>query len=128
MTDDGPEPEAMLHERPRGRGRAAPAAPAADLAARPIVALAAIGSLMFAFPLAFEFGDGGAVIAMLGPADLLLRGRLGHDGRPPGRLHVARAAARAAPAADRTGGSSLALRRDGRGGGGLAVWRVARLR
>lgn len=32
----------------------------------PIVMLAAIGSLMFAFPLAFEFGDGGAVVAMLG--------------------------------------------------------------
>ncbi|UGY95261.1 hypothetical protein [Streptomyces gobiensis] len=32
----------------------------------PIVGLAAIGSLMFAFPLAFELGDGGAVIAMLG--------------------------------------------------------------
>ncbi|MDK1476446.1 hypothetical protein QNO07_24055 [Streptomyces sp. 549] len=32
----------------------------------PIVALAATGSLMFAFPLAFEFGDGGAVVAMLG--------------------------------------------------------------
>lgn len=32
----------------------------------PIVGLAALGSLMFAFPLAFEFGDGGAVVAMLG--------------------------------------------------------------
>jgi hypothetical protein len=32
----------------------------------PIVALATVGSLMFAFPLAFEFGDGGAVVAMLG--------------------------------------------------------------
>ncbi|MEW1752595.1 hypothetical protein ACIQU1_30360 [Streptomyces angustmyceticus] len=32
----------------------------------PIVALAALGSLMFAFPLAFEIGGGGAVIAMLG--------------------------------------------------------------
>ncbi|MEC4015879.1 hypothetical protein [Streptomyces sp. H27-D2] len=32
----------------------------------PIVVLAALGSLMFAFPLAFEFGDGGAVVAMLG--------------------------------------------------------------
>jgi hypothetical protein len=32
----------------------------------PIVVLAAVGSLMFAFPLAFEFGDGGAVVAMLG--------------------------------------------------------------
>ncbi|MFF9785944.1 hypothetical protein [Streptomyces nigrescens] len=33
----------------------------------PIVALSALGSLMFAFPLAFELGgDGGAMIAMLG--------------------------------------------------------------
>lgn len=32
----------------------------------PIVMLGAAGSLMFAFPLAFEFGDGGAVVAMLG--------------------------------------------------------------
>lgn len=32
----------------------------------PIVALGALGSLMFAFPLAFDFGDGGAVVAMLG--------------------------------------------------------------
>ncbi|MEG3631106.1 hypothetical protein [Streptomyces poriticola] len=32
----------------------------------PIVSLAAVGSLMFAFPLAFDFGDSGAVIAMLG--------------------------------------------------------------
>ncbi|MFF5789508.1 hypothetical protein ACFY8P_31575 [Streptomyces sp. NPDC012693] len=32
----------------------------------PIVGLAAVGSLMFAFPLAFGSGDGGAVLAMLG--------------------------------------------------------------
>ncbi|MFI6346238.1 hypothetical protein [Streptomyces sp. NPDC050560] len=32
----------------------------------PIVGLAVVGSLMFAFPLAFEFGDSGAVVAMLG--------------------------------------------------------------
>ncbi len=32
----------------------------------PIVGLGAVGSLMFAFPLAFEFGDGGPVVAMLG--------------------------------------------------------------
>ncbi|MDT3397061.1 hypothetical protein RKE29_10455 [Streptomyces sp. B1866] len=32
----------------------------------PIVGVAILGSLMFAFPLAFEFGDGGAVVAMLG--------------------------------------------------------------
>jgi hypothetical protein len=32
----------------------------------PIVAIGTLGSLMFAFPLAFEFGDGGPVVAMLG--------------------------------------------------------------
>jgi hypothetical protein len=32
----------------------------------PVVGLGVLGSLMFAFPLAFEFGDGGAVVAMLG--------------------------------------------------------------
>ncbi|WP_340563677.1 hypothetical protein [Streptomyces sp. GSL17-111] len=32
----------------------------------PIVGLAVLGSLMFAFPLAFDIGDGGAVVAMLG--------------------------------------------------------------
>lgn len=32
----------------------------------PIIAIGALGSLMFAFPLAFEFGDGGPVVAMLG--------------------------------------------------------------
>ncbi|WP_031513060.1 membrane protein [Streptomyces sp. NRRL F-5123] len=32
----------------------------------PIVALAVAGSLMFAFPLAFESGDAGPVVAMLG--------------------------------------------------------------
>lgn len=32
----------------------------------PIVVFGALGSLMFAFPLAFEFGDGGPVVAMLG--------------------------------------------------------------
>ncbi|MET7741964.1 hypothetical protein [Streptomyces sp. NPDC005385] len=62
---DGPEPGAMSPEpavevelRPQRRLRIWQLAP--------IVALAATGSLMFAFPLAFEFGDGGAVVAMLG--------------------------------------------------------------
>jgi hypothetical protein len=32
----------------------------------PIVALGTVGSLMFAFPLAFESGGGGAIVAMLG--------------------------------------------------------------
>ncbi|GHH87791.1 membrane protein [Streptomyces sulfonofaciens] len=54
----GPEPEVEVELRPQRRLRIWQLAP--------IVALAAIGSLMFAFPLAFEFGDGGAVVAMLG--------------------------------------------------------------
>ncbi|MGW0855133.1 hypothetical protein [Streptomyces sp. NPDC002690] len=93
----------------------------------PIVVLAAIGSLMFAFPLAFEFGDGGAVVAMLG---LLISGcaagwgmaaarRVGHiwpglpargsGTRPDWRVIAL------------YGALVLALV-------GLAVWRVARLR
>ncbi|CAM5696028.1 hypothetical protein [Streptomyces purpurascens] len=64
VTDDGPEPDEMFAEevevelRPQRRLRIWQLAP--------IVGLAALGSLMFAFPLAFDFGDSGAVIAMLG--------------------------------------------------------------
>ncbi|MGW2933786.1 hypothetical protein ACWDA7_18465 [Streptomyces sp. NPDC001156] len=65
VTADGPEAHELTagHEvevelRPQRRLRTWQLAP--------IVALAAVGSLMFAFPLAFEFGDGGAVVAMLG--------------------------------------------------------------
>ena len=66
VTDDGPEPEEMftggdeveVELRPQRRLRVWQLAP--------IVALGALGSLMFAFPLAFDFGDSGAVIAMLG--------------------------------------------------------------
>ncbi|MEU6995054.1 hypothetical protein ABZ953_30915 [Streptomyces sp. NPDC046465] len=65
VTDDGPGADEMVPEaevevelRPQRRLRIWQLAP--------IVILAAIGSLMFAFPLAFEFGDGGAVVAMLG--------------------------------------------------------------
>ncbi|MYR64067.1 hypothetical protein GTY54_50330, partial [Streptomyces sp. SID625] len=64
VTADGPEPEAMfagpeveVELRPQRRLRIWQLAP--------IVGLAAVGSLMFAFPLAFD-GDSGAVIAMLG--------------------------------------------------------------
>lgn len=69
LTPDGPDlPEP---------GTEAAAGPAVEVELRPqrrlriwqiapIVMLAAAGSLMFAFPLAFEFGDGGAVVAMLG--------------------------------------------------------------
>ncbi|MFE9256835.1 hypothetical protein [Streptomyces sp. NPDC006879] len=63
LSSDGPEheepvPEYEVELRPRRRLRLWQLAP--------IVSLAAAGSLMFAFPLAFEFGDGGAVVAMLG--------------------------------------------------------------
>ncbi|MEY7978553.1 hypothetical protein ACF052_00235 [Streptomyces pilosus] len=66
VTDDGPTPEEMftageeveVELRPQRRLRLWQLAP--------IVGLAALGSLMFAFPLAFDFGDSGAVIAMLG--------------------------------------------------------------
>lgn len=70
LTPDGPDapdtaeaeaaaaPEFEVELRPQRRLRLWQIAP--------IVILAAAGSLMFAFPLAFEFGDGGAVVAMLG--------------------------------------------------------------
>ncbi|THA31726.1 MULTISPECIES: hypothetical protein [unclassified Streptomyces] len=70
LTPDGPDapdtaqaeaaagPEFEVELRPQRRLRIWQIAP--------IVMLAAAGSLMFAFPLAFEFGDGGAVVAMLG--------------------------------------------------------------
>ncbi|WP_264202646.1 hypothetical protein [Streptomyces bambusae] len=71
LSPDGPEheepvPEYEVELRPQRRLRLWQLAP--------IVMLAAAGSLMFAFPLAFEFGDGGAVVAMLG---LLISGCAG---------------------------------------------------
>ncbi|MFD6422857.1 hypothetical protein [Streptomyces sp. NPDC060198] len=93
----------------------------------PIVVLAATGSLMFAFPLAFEFGDGGAVVAMLG---LLISGcaagwgmmaarRVGHTWPGlPARGSGTRPDWRVIAL---YGVCALALV-------GLAVWRVARLR
>src|ERR1700761_2708465 len=64
VTADGREPEEMfagpeveVELRPQRRLRIWQLAP--------IVGLAAVGSLMFAFPLAFDFGGSGAVIAML---------------------------------------------------------------
>ncbi|MBW1600848.1 hypothetical protein JJV70_01745 [Streptomyces sp. JJ66] len=93
----------------------------------PIVGLAVLGSLMFAFPLAFEFGDGGAVVAMLG---LLITGcaagwgmmaarRVGHTwpglpARGSGRTADWRVIALYAVVC----GTLIAL----------ALWRVARLR
>ncbi|MFJ8464115.1 hypothetical protein [Streptomyces swartbergensis] len=124
VTDDGPEPEMFAGEvevelRPQRRLRIWQLAP--------IVSLAALGSLMFAFPLAFDFGDSGAVIAMLGLLicscaagwGMTAARRVGHtwpglpakgsDCRPDWRVVLAYAVMVAAVVV-------------------LAVWRVARLR
>ncbi|MQY15371.1 hypothetical protein SRB5_55500 [Streptomyces sp. RB5] len=77
--DDSPRDTAeLLHDAPRDEPE--PELPVVEESFRelrpprlfrvwqlaPIVGCAVVGSLMFAFPLAFEFGDGGAVVAMLG--------------------------------------------------------------
>ena len=66
VTDDGPEPEEMFTSGPEVEVELRPQRRLRIWQLAPIVALAAIGSLMFAFPLAFDFGDSGAMIAMLG--------------------------------------------------------------
>ncbi|MFS8202336.1 hypothetical protein ACLVWQ_27070 [Streptomyces sp. CWNU-52B] len=126
VTADGPEPGEMFAEpevevelRPQRRMRIWQLAP--------IVGLAALGSLMFAFPLAFDFGDSGAVIAMLGLLlsscaagwGMMAARRVGHTWpglpqrgsahRPDWRVVIAYAVVVAAVVV-------------------LAVWRVARLR
>jgi hypothetical protein len=66
VTDDGPEPEEMFAGGPEVEVELRPQRRLRIWQLAPIVGLAALGSLMFAFPLAFDFGDSGAVIAMLG--------------------------------------------------------------
>ncbi|MBZ9639516.1 hypothetical protein [Streptomyces sp. PSKA30] len=66
MTDDGPEPDEMFVGGPEVEVELRPQRRLRLWQLAPIVGLAALGSLMFAFPLAFDFGDSGAVIAMLG--------------------------------------------------------------
>ncbi|MFI9029315.1 hypothetical protein [Streptomyces sp. NPDC053560] len=67
---DGPDAQAEDDRPPEGAASFRELRPPRRLRLwqlAPIVGLAAVGSLMFAFPLAFEFGgDGGAVFAMLG--------------------------------------------------------------
>ncbi len=114
-----PEAEVEVELRPQRRLRIWQLAP--------IVGLAAVGSLMFAFPLAFEIGDGGAVVAMLGLLisccaagwGMMAARRVGYTwpglpargtgGRANWRVAILYAAACVALVA-------------------LAVWRVARLR
>lgn len=66
VTADGPEPEEMFTGGPEVEVELRPQRRLRIWQLAPIVGLAAVGSLMFAFPLAFDFGDSGAVIAMLG--------------------------------------------------------------
>ena len=66
VTADGPEPDEMFAGGPEVEVELRPQRRLRIWQLAPIVALAAVGSLMFAFPLAFDFGDSGAVIAMLG--------------------------------------------------------------
>ncbi|MFD5544763.1 hypothetical protein ACFWIJ_44965 [Streptomyces sp. NPDC127079] len=66
VTADGPEPEEMFAGGPEVEVELRPQRRLRLWQLAPIVGLAAGGSLMFAFPLAFDFGDSGAVIAMLG--------------------------------------------------------------
>ncbi|MFH9402422.1 hypothetical protein [Streptomyces sp. NPDC017638] len=66
VTADGPAPEEMYPGGPEVEVELRPQRRLRIWQLAPIVSLAAVGSLMFAFPLAFDFGDSGAVIAMLG--------------------------------------------------------------
>ncbi|NYE43325.1 hypothetical protein HEB29_004336 [Streptomyces fulvorobeus] len=124
LSPDGPDehdvtPEVEVELRPARRLRIWQLAP--------IVMLAALGSLMFAFPLAFEFGDGGAIVAMLGLLisccaagwGMMAARRVGHTwpGLP------------ARGSGERPDWRVLALYVIvGTGLVALAVWRVARLR
>ncbi|MBQ0824947.1 hypothetical protein [Streptomyces tagetis] len=125
VAADGPGPDAMYGDevevelRPQRRLRIWQLAP--------IVGLAALGSLMFAFPLAFDFGDSGAVIAMLGLLicscaagwGMMAALRVGHTWPGlPQRGSGRRADWRVILAYTLTVGAVVVL----------AVWRVARLR
>ncbi|GLX54091.1 membrane protein [Streptomyces hygroscopicus subsp. hygroscopicus] len=65
VTADGPAPEEMYSGGPEVEVELRPQRRLRIWQLAPIVGLSALGSLMFAFPLAFD-GDSGAVIAMLG--------------------------------------------------------------
>ncbi|MFJ9928665.1 hypothetical protein ACIRU5_21870 [Streptomyces misionensis] len=65
VTEDGPAPEDMYTSGPEVEVELRPQRRLRIWQLAPIVGLSALGSLMFAFPLAFD-GDSGAVIAMLG--------------------------------------------------------------
>ncbi|MEU8674977.1 hypothetical protein [Streptomyces sp. NPDC048560] len=124
LSPDGPDehdvtPEVEVELRPARRMRIWQLAP--------IIMLAAVGSLMFAFPLAFEFGDGGAIVAMLGLLisccaagwGMMAARRVGHTWPGlPARGSGARPDWRVIALYVAVGAGLVAL----------AVWRVARLR
>ncbi len=123
LSSDGPDeqdvaPEVEVELRPTRKLRIWQLAP--------ILVLAAVGSLMFAFPLAFEFGDGGAIVAMLGLLisccagwGMMAARRVGHTWPGlPSRSSGARPDWRVIALYAATGVVLVAL----------AVWRVARLR
>lgn len=66
VSADGPDLEEMYGGGPEVEVELRPQRRLRIWQLAPIVGLSAVGSLMFAFPLAFDFGDSGAVIAMLG--------------------------------------------------------------
>ena len=127
VTADGPEPDEMFAGGPEVEVELRPQRRLRIWQLAPIVALATVGSLMFAFPLAFDFGDSGAVIAMLGLLicscaagwGMMAARRVGYTGpglpqrgsgrRPDWRVVLAYVVVVAAVVV-------------------LAVWRVARLR
>ncbi|MEU5159892.1 hypothetical protein AB0G74_09835 [Streptomyces sp. NPDC020875] len=64
LSPDGPDDQEIVTDEVEVELRPARKLRIWQLA--PIVVLAAVGSLMFAFPLAFGTGEAGAVVAMLG--------------------------------------------------------------
>lgn len=66
VTDDGPEDDGELYPGPEVEVELRPQRRFRVWHLAPVVGLGAVGSLMFAFPLAFDVGESGAVIAMLG--------------------------------------------------------------
>ncbi|WP_079062597.1 hypothetical protein [Peterkaempfera griseoplana] len=115
-------PEGVVHEReirPRRRLR--------WWQTLPIAVIGIFGSLMFAFPLAFESGDGGAVVGMLGL--LLTSASVGWGAMAARRVGYAWPGLPRRGSAERAGWRAItAYTLLGLVALGLGVWRVALLR
>ncbi|MFH8617037.1 hypothetical protein ACH4E8_18425 [Streptomyces sp. NPDC017979] len=66
LSPDGPDEQELVADEAEVEVELRPVRRLRIWQLAPIVMLAAVGSLMFAFPLAFGSGDGGPVVAMLG--------------------------------------------------------------